>query len=356
MQDNDNTKTMVNVKAVSFIHLFVQLAMEFNSFEENTRGGLLIEGGDGNNVLQCIACSSDSSYDEEHRRRVDTTCLAVLIRLRRSEYLLQEDIQHYELVHKLCKQHYSLDQRFRFLTEWCPSSLLQTDENGYLPFHWSIHTIRKFRVVLEAYFQYYPKWNGLHALFSIDNIGKTPFKFACDSLSRAKVMEVVEDILVRYTTKDGLYDTNSNSNSMILTVIDDTISLDGLYFIIRRKPDAMLSMLLRHRKEEEELTTMVSSLSASNNNNYNSNRITIQSIHDQPELQQQNKKDRSSTADTSENKAEQKEDDRGKRLEPTEEEAYRNKHGHCKVPQKDPNLGSVSNIELAYRQINNILY
>ena len=31
-------------------------------------------------------------------------------------------------------------------------------------------------------------------------------------------------------------------------------------------------------------------------------------------------------------------------------------HGHCKVPQKDPNLGSVSNIELKYRQINNILY
>ena len=58
---------------------------------------------------------------------------------------------------------------------------------------------------------------------------------------------------------------------------------------------------------------------------------------------------------------------RGKRLEPTEEElnqtnnkmalrqwyikcnelrAYRKKHGHCNIPQKDPNFGRVSSIEL----------
>lgn len=39
------------MKAVSFLHLFVQLALEFNSFYDGERSGLLIEDGRDINVL-----------------------------------------------------------------------------------------------------------------------------------------------------------------------------------------------------------------------------------------------------------------------------------------------------------------
>ena len=265
MQSEDN-KFVCNVKAVSFVPLFARLAIDFNSFEENTRGGLLIEYVTGNNVLQYLAT------------RVDTTLVAVLIRLRRSGYLVQEDIQQYDLVHKVCRVEYFSEQRFRFLIEIDPASLLQTDENGCLPLHWVAHTMREFRVVLDAYVRFYPRWQGINALFTIDNDGDTPFLLACELLTHTKAMEVIEELLVRYTTDNGRVNTNhntNNGNAMILAASDDTISLDGLFFLIRRQPDTMLSML-RHREEEELSTTMVSSSNSSNNNN----RITNRTIHD----------------------------------------------------------------------------
>ena len=239
-----SARILGNVKAVSFLHLFVQFAMEFNSFPNEVRGGLLIEDDGGANVLHDLVGSWDISCDEEHHQRVDTTFLAVLIRFRRSGYLVQEDIQNYELVHQLCQATYLPEQRFRFLIEWDPSSMLQTvDEHDELPLHWANNNIRKFRMVLDAYFWYYPRWKGLHALFSLDNYGDTPFQKACNTLTRAAVMEVVDDILVRYTTNNELLHTNDNGNAMLVAAIDDTISLDGLYFSIRRQPPTMLGML-----------------------------------------------------------------------------------------------------------------
>ena len=71
------------MKAVSFLHLFVQLALEFNSFYDKERGGLLIEDGRDINVLHLydLVGSLHISCNEEHQQRVDTKFLAVLIRL-----------------------------------------------------------------------------------------------------------------------------------------------------------------------------------------------------------------------------------------------------------------------------------
>ena len=43
MQSEDNTHIVCNTKAASFVPLFARLAIEFNSFEETERGGLLVE-------------------------------------------------------------------------------------------------------------------------------------------------------------------------------------------------------------------------------------------------------------------------------------------------------------------------
>ena len=81
---------------------FARLAIEFSSFEENKRGGILIEDSVGYNVLHCRTFSTDASI-EEHHERVDTKVLAVLVRLRQSDWFIQDDIQQNQLVHRLCR-------------------------------------------------------------------------------------------------------------------------------------------------------------------------------------------------------------------------------------------------------------
>ena len=63
-------KVVCNVKAASFVHIFVQLAIEFNSLPNEERGGLVTENENGRNTLQCFMFSSHSSFDEEHHQRV----------------------------------------------------------------------------------------------------------------------------------------------------------------------------------------------------------------------------------------------------------------------------------------------
>ena len=271
----EDVMAVCNVKAVSFVPLFVRLAMEFNSFQDEERGGLLIEDGiddEAQHVLHMLASHSD----KDHHHFVDTTCLAVLIRLRQSGYFFKDDIQHFELVDTMCLM-CQFEQRFHYMIEWDPSSLL----HGQLLHHTVTGCLRSFRVVLDATIRFYPRWKGIRTLFQKENSwrGVTPFQLACDKLTRAAVMEVVEDILVRYTTNTGLVNNNNNGNAMVMAATDDTISLDGLYFSIRRQPDTMLSML-HHREEEEVSTPMIPSMPSSNNTSNINNRPANQKIID----------------------------------------------------------------------------
>ena len=127
---------------------------------------------------------------------------AVLTRLRQSGFFKREDIQQYELVSLVCGQNHFSEQKFHFLTEWCPESLIQINANGELPLHFSTSTVQTFRLVLDALFQYYPQWEGIHALFRIDDDGDTLFQLVCHSLKKeqTKVIEIVEEILIRYST------------------------------------------------------------------------------------------------------------------------------------------------------------
>ena len=142
---------------------------------------------------------------------------------------------------------------FHFPTD--PSSLLQTegDNSGTLPIHYVANNLQAFQVVLDSLFRYYPRWKGINTLFQKDNDGDTPFQLACKSLSRTKVMEVVEEVLVRHTTTNGLVNDNTG-NVMILAATDHRSSLDGLFFLIQRQPNSMLRML-RHRNNNNNEST-----------------------------------------------------------------------------------------------------
>ena len=252
--NNSASSYFINTKAVAFVPLFARLAIEFHVFEEDERGGLLTNNR-MINVLKFLVEHSHAGpwprvqIDEQQQERLDTTLLAVLTQLRQLNYFVKDDIQEYNLVHGLCKKwNYFAQHRFRFLIEWDPSSLLQTEGDlGTLPIHYVTNNLRSFRVVLDSVIRFYPRWKGINTLFQKTNsfVWRVPFELACDKLTRAAVMNVVEETLVRYTTNDGLVNDNFG-NAMILAATDNRISLDGLFFLIQRQPNSMLSML-RHR-------------------------------------------------------------------------------------------------------------
>ena len=286
--DRAKRKWVCNPMAVSFVVLFAKLAIELNSFADEERGGLLARSrGDGGcNTLANLAQSSHESCDEEYHQLVDTQFLEVLVQLQRSGLFKREDIQQYELVHRVCKQRgYFAEKRFHCLTNWDPSSLVQLDNFGRLPlyFGFATQTIRQFQVMLNCYFQYFTKEQVICCLFQQDNHGHTPFQRACKYLHKHKTDTLVHDVVeqslgtARFSSPTATSSSSSSSSSLnigtmlMMATRNNNISLDGWYYFIRKQPDTMLSMLRHRRRCDDTASVISSSLSSpsslSNNNN-----------------------------------------------------------------------------------------
>ena len=273
--DDDNTRIMRNrnEKAVSFVHLFAKLAIEFTLFEEHERGGLLIADEEGLNVLHDLMYTSDPSFDEERHERIDTSFLAVLIRLRQSSYFVHEDIQQHHLVHELCKEKMFANQRFRFLTEIDPASLLQTDENGLLPLHWATYAIHKFRPVCDAVFRYYPKWKGIQLLHQKETVhAQTPFQLASHYFGHTAALTIVDETLARYS-ETVLPDI---PKALILAASEERIHVECVYFLLKRQPDITISTLQQHY--DRSPGSVLASSSSTNSSN-RSRRRTSRNTH-----------------------------------------------------------------------------
>ena len=236
-----------NSKAVPFIPLLVRIAIELGLYEEQNRGGLLIEDEDGANVLQNLMRSDTiERNNQEHHALVDEKYLQVLIQLRKMGLLKKEDIQRYDLLNMLCtrntlcNQDYFSEKRFRFLVQWDPTPLIKADVTGHLPIHivafYSL--IRSFQIAFESGIRYYPKKKGIHLIFRKTNRSFTPFQMACEKSGHEQVMKVIEDTLVRYS------DTPINiSEALVMAAIDEDIHLDCVYFLLRREPDVLVELL-----------------------------------------------------------------------------------------------------------------
>jgi len=236
MIDN-NDDYVCNARAVSFVHVLARLAIEFGSFQENERGGLLVDNGDS---LNSLVFSSHSSYGEGHNRTVDDVFVAEMIRLRQMGLLVREDIQEYEPVHVLCAQEYFAENRFRFLVEWNPASLTRTNRYGSLPLHNAANgTLRSFRIVFDYGISYYPMMEGISILFQKDDFGETPIQVACKRFERNDVMDVVKETLARYSPTTPI----NNTDALLLAAIDERIHLDCVYFLLRRVPDVLIRMV-----------------------------------------------------------------------------------------------------------------
>ena len=135
----------MTLKTLSFVPLLAVLGIELGQFKEDQRGGLISSttttttttttrtqqpGGNNNNnnVLLRLVRTIDytKKYDKEYQQLVDEKCLAVMKQLRQKEIFKKEDIREYNLMGTLCGQDVFPEQRFRFLVDWDPNSLLLT--------------------------------------------------------------------------------------------------------------------------------------------------------------------------------------------------------------------------------------
>ena len=238
-----------NIKAIPFMHLFAQLAIEFNSSfddyeDKETRGGLLITITRGGNVLQELVRQSDDNTTWDHTlEQVDSICFTQLARLRESRLLTKHDVVHFELVYLVHESSFNfLQQRFVFLTEWNPESLLSYRRLSTY-FHAANNSIEGFRVVCDSIIRYYPKKRGIIALFenvSFNSERVSVFGIACENFGREQVIDIIESTLTRYSATVPL----QTADALISAAMDDRTHLDGVYSILRRQPDVLIQQLL----------------------------------------------------------------------------------------------------------------
>ena len=68
----------------------------------------------------------------------------------------------------------------------------------------------------------------------------TTFQYACKNYDGQKVKKIIEDTLARYYSSS----TPINSADALLSAaIDETVHLDGVYFLLRREPDMLHKLL-----------------------------------------------------------------------------------------------------------------
>jgi len=125
-----------NRKAVSFIAGVARLAIEYHSFEDHERGGLLLEDFHNDNTFRNIM------YHFTVSRPPIIVIVTLLKRLRRMGLSKKDDIKEYRLVFLLCACPVTVPEKvFQFLVEWDPTSLVHTDGDGVFPLHYACGTI-----------------------------------------------------------------------------------------------------------------------------------------------------------------------------------------------------------------------
>jgi hypothetical protein len=274
------------VKAVSFIPIVARLAIEFELFEEvEERGGLLcqddINGNNMFNVLQNLMLSDQIERDNrEYHEPIDNKYFQVLIQLRQMDLLMKEEIQRYGLLQILCNRSYFADMRFRFLVEWDPNALIQTDGFKGLPLHDAVRnasSIKGFQITFEAGIKYFPKKKGINILFHKNKGGHTPFQRACRKYGYNEVMKIVDDFLAVYSVDA----TINITEALVMAATDKNIHLDCVYFLLRREPSILQKLVSSLLPAAAVTTTAMAAVMDSNinigdeNNNDNDSVVIL---------------------------------------------------------------------------------
>jgi hypothetical protein len=271
-----------NLKAVSFILLLARLATEFGQFMDGQRSGLLSTDGKIN-VLRDLVRTDTEHYNRDHHELVDTKYLIVMKKLRQMGYLKREDIRRYDILDALWDDHILAEKRLRFLVEWDPSSLLQSDKVDNIPLHDAALnlSIQPFQIVFKYGLLYFPEKKGICLLFQNNKNSTTPFQHACSIFGQDEVMTVVEDTLLDYQRSSSQDDSNNAEpynvgDALIMAAIDESVHLDCVYFLLRRQPDVLVKLLSQSSSSNDDDDNIIShdgddGISSGINNSSNSN-------------------------------------------------------------------------------------
>ena len=237
-----------NVHAAPFIPILAQLGTQLGQFEERQRGGLLLEYENGLTVLQhATGHLPDDVFENTHefmeyRELRDNQKVDILKQLREMILFRKEDIKQYDLLACVCSHRDSFpEELFRFLVEWDPDALaLPRRRTGNVPLHIAAkyQSVEGFRFVLKAGVTHFSLKQGLNFFFHKNRSGKTPLQYACKKHGRDEVMNLVEQVLI--DCSDNPYNP---VEALVGAAIDENIALDGVYFILRRQPDILQTLL-----------------------------------------------------------------------------------------------------------------
>ena len=270
-KEDGSARRYSNTKAVFFVHVLAKLAIEYNSFEKDLRGGLLDDDAGESYTSLAYIVYSQRGGDEDYHRNADNVFLEELIRLDQMDLLKKEDIQRYDLVSETMRfgSKYFAERRFQFLVQLDPYSLIHTHDDKYLPLvvaasnFW--RNLNLFRSVFDAVMRYFPYQNGIVSLFRKNRSGRTPFQHVVGDgnvtiIRREEVVEIVEDIVSRYSETTPI----NTEHALILAATDNTIHLDCVFFLLKRQPDVLVSFLRQPTQNTTDPTT----------NNYRSSSST----------------------------------------------------------------------------------
>ena len=262
---DENGIAISNLMATPFVHLFAQLAIEFHSFDADTRGGLMIQDKSGNNSIHNLAHSNyPFTVSNEDNHNMDIIRTTEFCRLRRMGLMFDHDITGINLLLLICQHHIFPENSARFLIEWCPVCLLPSGrynsplytiamEYRQSDLHGGFKYLPAFQFLFEQCIRYYPYKKGISLLFQdIHQWGTdehiTPFAEACsityrplkcNSVKRNAIMDVVEDVLARYSGTTPI----NTMEAILAAAMDPEIHVDGVYFLTRRQPDVLISRM-----------------------------------------------------------------------------------------------------------------
>ena len=114
----------------------------------------------------------------------------------------------------------------------------------------ALNGMQSFRIVFEAGIRFFPKKKGIHLLFeSADHrYYQSPFVWMCTSteFEQKDVMDVVEDVLSRYSTTALL--PENMMEPLLSACTDRRIHLNCVYFLLRRVPTVLSGLQLPSRR------------------------------------------------------------------------------------------------------------
>jgi hypothetical protein len=167
--------------------------------------------------------------------------------LRDHNLFFKEDIQREDLIYCLLKDEVGVynreesvfdEERFRYVANWDPMSLGRPSERsvtGILPLHCSVSAYTNFLAfptVFELGIHHFPTKFGF--LFHMDNRDRTPFGMACNKFGSDQATNAVENVLSMNN-----YSSKTILEFLVSLAVDESVHLNGVYFLLRREPSLM---------------------------------------------------------------------------------------------------------------------